>query len=80
MIQIDNLFRPESFGVLIGCAFLVAMFLFIPIPFTFEEAALLDVKTGGKPPTFPHEEVIKEKFFLQHVYVCLCMLRLITSN
>ncbi|XP_067623066.1 UDP-N-acetylglucosamine--dolichyl-phosphate N-acetylglucosaminephosphotransferase [Eurosta solidaginis] len=47
---------PESFGVLIGCAFLVAMFFFIPIPVTFEKAAMPDVQTGAKPATFPHEE------------------------
>lgn len=47
----------------------MAMFLFIPIPFTFEEAALLDVKTGAKPATFPHEEVIKP----QKVLVTTCV-------
>lgn len=50
---------PESFGVLIGCVFLVAMFLFIPVPFTLEEAAAMDVTTGGKPSTFPHEEFVE---------------------
>lgn len=35
------------------------MFLFIPIPFTFDEAAAMDVKTGGKPSTFPHEEFVE---------------------
>ncbi|CAD6999938.1 unnamed protein product [Ceratitis capitata] len=52
----DNPQVPESLGVLIGCTFLVAMFLFIPIPYTFEESALFDIKTGAKPATFPHEK------------------------
>lgn len=51
--------RPESLGVLVGCVFLVAMFLFIPVPFTLEEAAAMDVETGGKPATFPHEEFVE---------------------
>ena len=57
--NIKTVFRPESFGVLIGCIFLVAMFLFIPVPFTFEDAAAMDVATGGKPLTFPHEEFVE---------------------
>ncbi|XP_073825393.1 alg7 dolichyl-phosphate N-acetylglucosaminephosphotransferase [Musca autumnalis] len=50
---------PESLGVLVGCVFLVAMFLFIPVPFTLEEAAAMDAETGGKPATFPHEEFVE---------------------
>ncbi|XP_065358114.1 UDP-N-acetylglucosamine--dolichyl-phosphate N-acetylglucosaminephosphotransferase [Calliphora vicina] len=50
---------PESLGVLIGCVFLVAMFLFIPVPFTLEDTAAMDVNTGGKPSTFPHEEFVE---------------------
>ena len=55
-------FSPESMGVLIACVFLVTMFLFIPIPFTLDEASAMDIKTGGKPDTFPHEEVGKTQF------------------
>ncbi|XP_022216471.2 UDP-N-acetylglucosamine--dolichyl-phosphate N-acetylglucosaminephosphotransferase [Drosophila obscura] len=50
---------PESFGVLIGCIFLVSLFLFIPIPFAFDEAAATDVVTGGKPATFPHDKFVE---------------------
>ncbi|BFF94606.1 UDP-N-acetylglucosamine--dolichyl-phosphate N-acetylglucosaminephosphotransferase [Drosophila madeirensis] len=50
---------PESFGVLIGCVFLVSLFLFIPIPFAFDEAAATDVVTGGKPATFPHDKFVE---------------------
>ncbi|XP_030383482.1 UDP-N-acetylglucosamine--dolichyl-phosphate N-acetylglucosaminephosphotransferase isoform X1 [Scaptodrosophila lebanonensis] len=50
---------PESYGVLIGCVFLVSLFLFIPIPFTFDEAAAMDVETGGKPATFPHDKFVE---------------------
>lgn len=46
-------------GVLIGCVFLVAMFLFIPVPFTLEDAAAMDASTGGKPLTFPHEAFVE---------------------
>ena len=54
----ENIFcRPESMGVLIACVYLVAMFLFIPIPFTLDPNSAMDVQTGGKPATFPHEEV-----------------------
>jgi len=37
--------------------FLVSLFLFIPIPFAFDEAAATDAVTGGKPDTFPHDKV-----------------------
>ncbi|XP_033151097.1 UDP-N-acetylglucosamine--dolichyl-phosphate N-acetylglucosaminephosphotransferase [Drosophila mauritiana] len=50
---------PESFGVLIGCVFLVSLFLFIPIPFAFDEAAATDAITGGKPDTFPHDKFVE---------------------
>ncbi|XP_017151920.2 UDP-N-acetylglucosamine--dolichyl-phosphate N-acetylglucosaminephosphotransferase [Drosophila miranda] len=50
---------PESFGVLIGCIFLVSLFIFIPIPFAFDEAAATDVVTGGKPATFPHDKFVE---------------------
>ncbi|XP_034666563.1 UDP-N-acetylglucosamine--dolichyl-phosphate N-acetylglucosaminephosphotransferase [Drosophila subobscura] len=50
---------PESFGVLIGCVFLVSLFLFIPIPFAFDEAAATDAVTGGKPATFPHDKFVE---------------------
>lgn len=35
------------------------MFMFIPVPFTLEESAVMDVETGGKPATFPHEEFVE---------------------
>lgn len=35
------------------------MFLFIPVPFTLEDAAAMDVNTGGKPSTFPHEAFVE---------------------
>ncbi|XP_075152143.1 alg7 dolichyl-phosphate N-acetylglucosaminephosphotransferase [Haematobia irritans] len=50
---------PESMGVLVGCVFLVAMFLFIPVPFTLEESAAMDSETRSKPSTFPHEEFVE---------------------
>ncbi|XP_017108800.2 UDP-N-acetylglucosamine--dolichyl-phosphate N-acetylglucosaminephosphotransferase [Drosophila bipectinata] len=50
---------PESFGVLIGCVYLVSLFLFIPIPFAFDEAAATDAVTGGKPDTFPHDKFVE---------------------
>ncbi|XP_017060429.1 LOW QUALITY PROTEIN: UDP-N-acetylglucosamine--dolichyl-phosphate N-acetylglucosaminephosphotransferase [Drosophila ficusphila] len=50
---------PESFGVLIGCVFLVSLFVFIPIPFAFDEAAATDAITGGKPDTFPHDKFVE---------------------
>lgn len=57
--NVHHIFRPESFGVLIGCVFLVAMFLFIPVPFTLEDLAARNVTTGGKPTTFPHEDFVE---------------------
>ncbi|XP_017025994.1 UDP-N-acetylglucosamine--dolichyl-phosphate N-acetylglucosaminephosphotransferase [Drosophila kikkawai] len=50
---------PESFGVLIGCVFLVSLFMFIPVPFAFDEAAATDAVTGGKPDTFPHDKFVE---------------------
>ncbi|XP_034474386.1 UDP-N-acetylglucosamine--dolichyl-phosphate N-acetylglucosaminephosphotransferase [Drosophila innubila] len=50
---------PESYGVIIGCVFLISMFLFIPIPFTFDENAATDAVTGGKPLTFPHDKFVE---------------------
>ncbi|EDW63838.1 UDP-N-acetylglucosamine--dolichyl-phosphate N-acetylglucosaminephosphotransferase [Drosophila virilis] len=50
---------PESYGVIIGCVFLISMFLFIPIPFAFDEAAAMDAVTGGKPVTFPHNKFVE---------------------
>ncbi|KAL7741589.1 hypothetical protein ACLKA6_019360 [Drosophila palustris] len=50
---------PESYGVIIGCVFLIVMFLFIPIPFTFDENAATDAVTGGKPSTFPHDKFVE---------------------
>lgn len=35
------------------------MFLFIPVPFTLEDTAAMDVNTGAKPSTFPHEEFVE---------------------
>jgi UDP-N-acetylglucosamine--dolichyl-phosphate N-acetylglucosaminephosphotransferase len=47
-----NIFsRPEAFGVVTGCIFLIAMFLFIPIPFGH---FLFEDKTDAN---FPHNEV-----------------------
>ncbi|XP_062142070.1 UDP-N-acetylglucosamine--dolichyl-phosphate N-acetylglucosaminephosphotransferase [Drosophila sulfurigaster albostrigata] len=50
---------PESYGVIIGCVFLISMFLFIPIPFSFDENAATDAVTGGKPLTFPHDKFVE---------------------
>ncbi|XP_060651967.1 UDP-N-acetylglucosamine--dolichyl-phosphate N-acetylglucosaminephosphotransferase [Drosophila nasuta] len=50
---------PESYGVIIGCVFLISIFLFIPIPFTFDENAATDAVTGGKPLTFPHDKFVE---------------------
>ncbi|EDW75616.1 uncharacterized protein Dwil_GK23958 [Drosophila willistoni] len=50
---------PESYGVVIGCVFLVSMFIFIPVPFAFDEAAATDAVTGGKPDTFPHDKFVE---------------------
>ncbi|XP_017857713.1 PREDICTED: UDP-N-acetylglucosamine--dolichyl-phosphate N-acetylglucosaminephosphotransferase [Drosophila arizonae] len=50
---------PESYGVIIGCVFLISMFLFIPIPFAFDKDAATDAVTGGKPVTFPHDKFVE---------------------
>lgn len=60
MINNYSITRPESYGVLIGCVFLISMFLFIPVPFSFDENAATDKVTGGKPETFPHDKVIDD--------------------
>ncbi|CRL05565.1 CLUMA_CG018065, isoform A [Clunio marinus] len=44
---------PEAFGVVTGCVFLIAMFLFIPIPFG---SYLLDNKPDEN---FPHNEFVE---------------------
>ncbi|XP_037957453.1 UDP-N-acetylglucosamine--dolichyl-phosphate N-acetylglucosaminephosphotransferase [Teleopsis dalmanni] len=56
----DEKVVPESLGVLIGCVFLVAMFFFIPIPFTFGDAASAEVATtGGRSEVFPYKEFVE---------------------
>lgn len=44
-----NCFRPESFGVVTGCVFLITWFIFLPIHYS---PLLTNVET------FPHNEVI----------------------
>lgn len=41
-------FRPEAMGVVTGCIFLIALFLFIPVPFVFNEKRINE---------FPHNQV-----------------------
>ncbi|XP_055386385.1 UDP-N-acetylglucosamine--dolichyl-phosphate N-acetylglucosaminephosphotransferase [Condylostylus longicornis] len=43
---------PESLGVISGCIFLVGLFLFIPIPFSFKEQTT-------KSNEFPHSEFVE---------------------
>lgn len=45
----SNCFRPESFGVVTGCVFLITWFIFLPIHYS---PLLTNVET------FPHNEVI----------------------
>lgn len=52
------LFRPEAFGVVIGCTFLITMFLLIPIIFGRH---MLQNDTS----LFPHSEVIFHKILIK---------------
>lgn len=47
-VLIFFLCRPEAMGVVTGCIFLIALFLFIPIPFIFKQQSTKD---------FPHDQV-----------------------
>lgn len=57
--------RPEAFGVVTGCMFLVAMFLFIPVPFGH---FFFD-----KDSPFPHHEFVE---FLSSILSICCMILL----
>lgn len=57
--------RPEAMGVVTGCVFLIALFLFIPVPFVFNEKQINEFPHNQVRQRVPYDSVTSSYHMLQ---------------